>query len=373
MRRPDFTRRVAVTGLGIISPVGQDIPTAWHNLVEGHSGLRRITYWDPSKLDCQAAGEVHDFDPNAWMDFKAVRRTDKNVVFGVAAAKQAVADAGLRDHPAEQRRHRRRLRLRRRRPGPDDGSHRDVGEEGPAPGQPVLHRQHAARHGVGPDRHRDRRPRPEHVHRHGLLDRHPQHRRGGRGHPARRLRGRHLRLDRDAPLRGRLHRLLQHARHGHAARGRAPRDDLAPVRPDARRLRPRRGRGRHGARGPRARQGARGPRLRRGGRLRLGRRRVGPHPAGREGRRDAAGHRDGAGAPRRAARRDRPHQPPRDVHAARRPARGAGHLGRLRRPHAGDRHQRHEVDDRPPDGRRGRGRGRSSPCCPSTTSARRRP
>jgi len=95
MRRPDFSRRVAVTGLGIVSPVGQDITTAWHNLVEGHSGLRRITYWDPSKLECQAAGEVHDFDAAAWMDFKAVRRTDKNVVFGVAAAKQAVADSGL--------------------------------------------------------------------------------------------------------------------------------------------------------------------------------------------------------------------------------------------------------------------------------------
>ena len=46
-------------------------------------------------MECQAAGEVHDFDLNAWMDFKAVRRTDKNVVFGVAAAKQAAADAGL--------------------------------------------------------------------------------------------------------------------------------------------------------------------------------------------------------------------------------------------------------------------------------------
>ena len=95
MRRPDFSRRVAVTGLGIISPVGQDIATAWANLVEGHSGLRRITYWDPSNLECQAAGEVEGFDANAWMDFKAVRRTDKNVVFGVAAAKQAVADSGL--------------------------------------------------------------------------------------------------------------------------------------------------------------------------------------------------------------------------------------------------------------------------------------
>jgi 3-oxoacyl-[acyl-carrier-protein] synthase II len=95
MRPPDFTRRVAVTGLGIISPVGTDVPTAWDNLVGGRTGLKRITRWDPTVTVCEAAGEVNDFDPNAWMDFKAVRRTDKNVVFGVAAAKQAVTDAGL--------------------------------------------------------------------------------------------------------------------------------------------------------------------------------------------------------------------------------------------------------------------------------------
>jgi 3-oxoacyl-[acyl-carrier-protein] synthase II len=95
MRRPDYTRRVAVTGLGIISPIGQDVETAWHNLVEGHTGLRRITRFDPSPYEAQAAGEVDDFDPNAWMNFKEVRRTDRNVVFGVAAAKQALADSGL--------------------------------------------------------------------------------------------------------------------------------------------------------------------------------------------------------------------------------------------------------------------------------------
>ncbi|MFI5261936.1 MAG: beta-ketoacyl-ACP synthase II [Candidatus Limnocylindrales bacterium] len=100
MRRPDFARRVAVTGLGIISPIGQDIDTAWQSLVEGRSGLHRITRWDPSYMECQAAGEVNDFDATQWMDFKAVRRTDKNVVFGVAAAKQAVADAGLEITPA---------------------------------------------------------------------------------------------------------------------------------------------------------------------------------------------------------------------------------------------------------------------------------
>ena len=95
MRRPDYTRRVAVTGLGIISPVGQDVDTAWTNLVEGHSGIKRITRFDPSPYEAQAAGEVNDFDPNAWMNFKEVRRTDRNVVLGVAAAKQALADSGL--------------------------------------------------------------------------------------------------------------------------------------------------------------------------------------------------------------------------------------------------------------------------------------
>jgi 3-oxoacyl-[acyl-carrier-protein] synthase II len=95
MRRPDFTRRVAVTGLGIISPIGQEVETAWHNLVEGTSGLRRITRFDPTPYEAQAAGEIDDFDPNAWMNFKEVRRTDRNVVFGVAAAKQALADSGL--------------------------------------------------------------------------------------------------------------------------------------------------------------------------------------------------------------------------------------------------------------------------------------
>jgi 3-oxoacyl-[acyl-carrier-protein] synthase II len=95
MRRPDFTRRVAVTGLGIISPVGSTIAGAWDNLVAGNSGLTRITRWDPEISPCHAAGEVNDFEPKDWMDFKAVRRTDKNVVFGVAAAKQALADSGL--------------------------------------------------------------------------------------------------------------------------------------------------------------------------------------------------------------------------------------------------------------------------------------
>ena len=181
------------------------------------------------------------------MDFKAVRRTDKNVVFGVAAAKQALADSGPR--------HRRRQRARTSASSsaPASAARRLMQDaietcatKGPKLGQPVLHRQHAARHGVRPDRHRDGRQGPQHVHRDGLLDGHPQHRRGGRGHPARRLHRGHLRLDGDAALRGRLRRLLQHARHGHAARGPAADGHLAAVRPHPRRLRARRGRRRPG-------------------------------------------------------------------------------------------------------------------------------
>jgi beta-ketoacyl-acyl-carrier-protein synthase II len=95
MRRPDFSRRVAVTGLGIISPVGQDKDTVWDNLINGRSGLKKITRWDPTPYEAQVAGEIEDFDGTQWMDFKAIRRTDKNVVMGVAAAKQALEDSGL--------------------------------------------------------------------------------------------------------------------------------------------------------------------------------------------------------------------------------------------------------------------------------------
>ena len=90
MRRPDYDRRVVVTGLGVISPVGNDVATAWSNLVNGVSGLAPITYFDTEPYEAKAAGEVRDFD--ARMDPKAVRRSESSMHFGVAAAKQALAD-----------------------------------------------------------------------------------------------------------------------------------------------------------------------------------------------------------------------------------------------------------------------------------------
>jgi beta-ketoacyl-acyl-carrier-protein synthase II len=95
VRKPDYQRRVAVTGLGVVSPVGNDVATAWGNLVRGQSGLREITKFDVSRYEAKAAGEVTDFNATDWMDPKAVRRSETSMHFGVAAAKQAVADSGF--------------------------------------------------------------------------------------------------------------------------------------------------------------------------------------------------------------------------------------------------------------------------------------
>ena len=95
MRKPDYDRRVVVTGLGVISPVGNDVTTAWGNLVRGQSGLREITKFDVARYEAKAAGEVRDFTATEWMDPKAVRRSETSMHFGVAAAKQALADSGF--------------------------------------------------------------------------------------------------------------------------------------------------------------------------------------------------------------------------------------------------------------------------------------
>ncbi len=95
MRRPDYDRRVVVTGLGVISPVGNDKATAWANLVNGNSGLDQITYFDTSPYEAKVAGEVRDFDAKEWMDPKAARRSESSLHFGVAAAKQALSDSGF--------------------------------------------------------------------------------------------------------------------------------------------------------------------------------------------------------------------------------------------------------------------------------------
>ena len=87
-------RRVVVTGLGIISPVGNTVPQAWDNVLAGKSGIRRVTLFDPSRLSSQIAGEVADFDVSKYMAPKEARRMDRFIHFGVAAGLQAWRDSG---------------------------------------------------------------------------------------------------------------------------------------------------------------------------------------------------------------------------------------------------------------------------------------
>ena len=88
-------RRVVVTGLGIVSPVGNDIPTAWKNVVEGRSGIGPLTRFDASAFATRIAGEVRDFDPTQWIAPKEVKKMDPFIHYGLAASLQAAKDAGL--------------------------------------------------------------------------------------------------------------------------------------------------------------------------------------------------------------------------------------------------------------------------------------
>ncbi|MDN8581534.1 beta-ketoacyl-ACP synthase II [Eikenella corrodens] len=93
-------RRVVVTGLGQISPVGNNVADAWQNLLAGVSGIGRITRFDAGELSAQIAGEVKDFQIGDYIGAKEARRMDAFIHYGIAAALQAVADAGLDDYAA---------------------------------------------------------------------------------------------------------------------------------------------------------------------------------------------------------------------------------------------------------------------------------
>ncbi len=88
-------RRVVITGLGIVSPVGNDIATAWDNIVNGRGGIGRISRFDPSEMNSHIAGEVKDFDVTAYMPAKEARQMDTFIHYGIAAGVQAWKDAGL--------------------------------------------------------------------------------------------------------------------------------------------------------------------------------------------------------------------------------------------------------------------------------------
>lgn len=88
-------RRIAVTGMGLISPVGNTVATAWDNVRNGRSGIGPVTRFDTSDLATHFAGEVKDFDAEKYVDRKSIRRCDVFMHYGIAACKDAYSDAGL--------------------------------------------------------------------------------------------------------------------------------------------------------------------------------------------------------------------------------------------------------------------------------------
>ena len=96
-------RRVVVTGLGLVTPLGADVATTWNNLLAGRSGAGPITRFDASNQKCRIACEVkprdHEwgFDPDRRVDSKVQRQVDPFIVYGIDAAGQALEDAGLAD------------------------------------------------------------------------------------------------------------------------------------------------------------------------------------------------------------------------------------------------------------------------------------
>ncbi len=280
-------RRVVITGLGIVSPVGNTIDEAWGNILAGRSGIDPITRFDASALSCRIAGEVKGFDIDRYIAAKEARHMDTFIHYGVAAGIQAFEDSRADDHRRERGTHRRAGRLGHRRTADDRGDlHRARGARAAAHLAVLragVDHQHGVRPAVDPLRHEG----PELRHRQRVHDGPALHRRRG---PADRVRRRR----RDARRRRRVDDLAARHRRLHGG----PRDDVAQRRAAyrqpavgrrPRRLRARRGRGRDGARGVRAREEARREHRGRADRLRDELGRVSHHRAerGRPAARDA--------------------------------------------------------------------------------------
>ena len=171
-------RRVVVTGLGLVTPLGGDVETTWKNILASKSGAGPITHFDASDQKCRIACEVkpadheYGFDPGKRVDHKIQRQVDPFIVYGIDAAGQAIEDAGLTDMPEE-------MRLRAGvsigsgiggLPGIESESLVLRGE-GAGPGQPALRPRPPDQPRFRPGLDQIRPDGPEPCSRHRLLDR----------------------------------------------------------------------------------------------------------------------------------------------------------------------------------------------------------
>src|SRR5262245_65702863 len=101
----DVRRRVVITGMGLVTPLGIGVQTTWDALLQGLSGISRITSFDASAYPCQIAGEVKDFDPLTYIDKKDVKRMDRFTHFALASASMALETAALAISPEKAHRY----------------------------------------------------------------------------------------------------------------------------------------------------------------------------------------------------------------------------------------------------------------------------
>jgi len=89
-------RRVVVTGMGIISPLGIGLDENWNGVINGKSGIDKITYFDTTEFSCKIAGQVKGFDPHKYIDPKEVKKMDTFIQYALAASCMAMEDSGLK-------------------------------------------------------------------------------------------------------------------------------------------------------------------------------------------------------------------------------------------------------------------------------------
>ena len=257
-------RRVVVTGLGLISPVGNTVAEGWANLLAGRSGIADITQVRcVSNFACRFAGEVKGFKVEDYFPAKDARHMDTFIHYGLAASIQAVRDAGLPTNDAAERRagraHRRAGRLGHRRPAADRGRRTpNSTARGPRRISPFFVPASIINMISGHVSITLRLPGPEPGDRHRLHDRPALHRRGRPPDRIRRRRRDDRRRRRSDRLAAGRRRLRRGARAVDAQR--RPADRVAPLGQGPRRLRARRRRRRAGARGVRTREARAAPR-----------------------------------------------------------------------------------------------------------------
>ncbi len=175
-------RRVVVTGVGAVSPLGLDVEQTWQPLIAGRSGVRTITAFDAKDSPVRIAAEVHGFDAVAVFGRRRARHLDRVVQLALVATKEAIEALQARRGRGP-RAHRRGLRLGHRRHPHARGRHPVADRPGRGMGQPVRRADDDPQHGGRRDRHGVAAARLQLLHGDRLLGVGPRHRHGLRRHP----------------------------------------------------------------------------------------------------------------------------------------------------------------------------------------------